>query len=64
MLDAEPLLVFVPLDWNMQSDREDSSIEMTIQEFASQVEEAESVFSDYSKLAKRFEVFAKPSRQS
>ena len=60
MIDAEPLLVFVPLDWNMEPDKEDRSITLTIQEFKEQVEEAEAVFSDYSKLAKRFEESAKP----
>jgi hypothetical protein len=60
MIDAEPLLVFVPLDWNMEPDREDRSITLTMQEFKEQVEEAEAVFSDYSKLTKRFEKFAKP----
>jgi hypothetical protein len=60
MIDAEPLLVFVPLDWNMEPDREDRSIALTMQEFKEQVEEAEAVFSDYSKLAKRFEESAKP----
>ena len=60
MKDAEPLLVFVPLDWNMDPDKEDSSIALTMQELKEQVEEAEAVFSDYSKLAKRFEESAKP----
>ena len=60
MVDAEPLLVFVPLDWNMDPDREDRSITLTIQDFKEQVEEAEAVFSDYSKLAKRFEKSVKP----
>ena len=60
MMDAEPLLVFVPLDWNMEPDREDRSITLTMQEFKEQVEEAEAVFSAYSKLAKQFEEFAKP----
>ena len=63
ILDAEPLLVFVPLDWNMEADREDLSLAMTMQEFAAQVKEAESVFFDYSELAKRFQQSAKPSRE-
>ncbi len=60
MLDAEPLLAFVPLDWNMDADREDNSINLTIQDFKEQVEEVESIFDDYFKLAKRFEMSAKP----
>ena len=60
MIDAEPLLVFVPLDWNMEPDKADRSMDLTMQEFKEQVEEAEAVFSDYSKLAKRFEESAKP----
>lgn len=60
LLDAEPLLVFVPLDWNMEPDREDLSIVLPMEEFKEQVEEAESVFADYSKLAKRFQASARP----
>jgi hypothetical protein len=44
----------------MEPDREDPSIALTMQEFEEQVEEAEAVFADYSKLAKRFEESAKP----
>lgn len=60
MIDAEPLLVFISLDWNMEPDREDCSLALTLQEFKEQVEEAEAVFADYSRLAKRFEESAKP----
>jgi hypothetical protein len=60
MIDAQPLLVFVPLDWNMEPDREDRSIALTMQEFNGQVDEAETVFADYSKLVKRFEESARP----
>jgi len=64
MLDAEPLLVFVPLDWNMDSEREDRSFALTMEEFKLQVEEAEIVFSDYFKLTKRFEESARPGLPS
>ena len=60
LMDAEPLLVFIPLNWNMAPDREDLSITLTMQEFEQQVEEAEAVFNDYFKLTKRFEESAKP----
>lgn len=58
--NSEPLLVFIPLDWNMAPDREDRSIDLTMREFKEQVEEAEAVFNDYFKLTKRFEESAKP----
>lgn len=47
LCDATPLLVFVPLDWDMSPNREDESIEMTLEDFAAQVEEAELLSSQY-----------------
>ncbi len=60
MIDAEPLLVFIPLHWDMTADRPDDSIHMTLHEFAMQVEDAESLFDAYWKLCKRYELHAKP----
>ncbi|WP_455279048.1 hypothetical protein [Cupriavidus necator] len=50
LCDATPLLVFVPLDWDMSPTREDKSIEMTLDDFAAQVEEAELLSSQYWNL--------------
>lgn len=52
--DAAPLLVFVPLDWDMSEDREDQSIEMTLDEFALQVREAEQLSQMHWDLTKRY----------
>lgn len=60
MIDAEPLLVFISLNWIVELDREGRSIALTIQNFKEQVEEREAVISDCFKLAKRFEESAKP----
>lgn len=62
MIDAEPLLAFIPLHWDMTPDRADDSIYMTLDEFAAQVEDAESLFDAYWKLCKRYELQAKPRR--
>lgn len=62
MIDAEPLLAFMPLHWDLTPDRADDSIYMTLEEFASQVSDAESLFDAYWKLCKRYEVHAKPSK--
>lgn len=48
--DATPLLVFVPLDWNMSPDRTDESISMTLEEFAAQVKEAELLAREHFEL--------------
>lgn len=52
--DAIPLLLFVPLDWNMSPDRKDESISMTLEEFAAQVREAELLTGEYWKLTERY----------
>jgi len=62
MIDAVPLLTFVPLHWDTSPDRPDDSISMTLEEFASQVAAVEVLFADYWKLTKKYEQYAKPSR--
>lgn len=62
LIDAEPLLVFVPLQWDMSPDRVDDSVSMTIEEFAAQVHDAESLFNAYWQLCQRYIAHAKPRR--
>lgn len=62
MIDAEPMLAFIPLHWDMTPDRADDSIYMTLEEFAAQVDDAESLFDAYWRLCKRYEMHAKPRR--
>lgn len=52
--DATPLLVFVPLDWDMSPDREDKTIDMTLEQFAAQVEEAELLSREYLDLVEKY----------
>jgi len=47
LIDATPLLCFVPLGWDMSPDRVDQTIELTLDEFAKQVADAEEIFEDY-----------------
>jgi hypothetical protein len=62
LIDAKPLLAFIPLHWDMTPDRADDSVYMTLEEFATQVSDAESLFDAYWKLCKRYESQAKPHR--
>ncbi|MFV8618107.1 hypothetical protein [Ralstonia pseudosolanacearum] len=52
--DATPLLVFVPLNWDMSPSREDESIAMTLDEFAAQVGEAEQLSGQFQDLATKY----------
>jgi len=52
--DATPLLVFVPLHWDMSPGREDESIAMTLDEFAAQVGEAEQLSGQFQDLATKY----------
>lgn len=61
LMDAEPLLTFVPLHWNMGPECSDDSISMTMEEFASQVDAVERLFGDYFQLTEQYLTFAKPS---
>ena len=62
MIDAEPLLTFVPLHWNMEPDRADESASMTLGEFTSQVDTVERLFGDFFRLTKNYLEFAKARR--
>lgn len=61
MIDAEPLLTFVALHWDMSPGRPDSSISMSLEEFASQVAAVETLFAEYWQLTEKYKQFAKPS---
>lgn len=52
--DATPLLLFVPLDWNMSPDRPDESISLTLEAFAAQVNEAELLAEEYRRLTEKY----------
>lgn len=55
--DATPLLVFVPLDWDMSPDRKDRSIDLTLEQFAAQVEQAEVLSSQFFALVEKYGVY-------
>lgn len=59
MIDAEPLLTVVALHWNMEPDRPDESIAMTLAAFAAQVAEAKQLFFEYWELSERCLRFAR-----
>ncbi|AOY96113.1 hypothetical protein BKK79_31245 [Cupriavidus sp. USMAA2-4] len=61
--DATPLLVFVPLDWDMSPNREDKSIELTLDEFAAQVEEAEQLSVHFLNIERRYGAHLYPGRR-
>ncbi|AJG24947.1 hypothetical protein RR42_s3371 [Cupriavidus basilensis] len=48
------MLVFVPLDWDMSPNRVDKSIDLTLEDFAAQVEEAELLSSQYLNLVTKY----------
>jgi hypothetical protein len=54
LCDATPLLVFVPLNWDMSPSREDESIAMTLDDFAAQVGEAERLSGQFQDLATKY----------
>jgi hypothetical protein len=64
MIDAEPLLTFIPMHWDISPDRSDDSIALTLAEFAEQVNTVEHTFSEYWRIYDRYECFAKPGRKS
>ena len=51
--EGRPFLVFVPLHWDMRTDRPDDSLKMTLEEFSDQVERAEQVAGEYIRLIER-----------
>lgn len=62
MVDAEPLLTFVPLHWDMNPDRPDDSIALTLDEFQKQVDIVEHAFSEYWRLSEKYLPFAKAGK--
>ncbi|SOZ68516.1 conserved hypothetical protein [Cupriavidus taiwanensis] len=63
LCDATPLLVFVPLDWDMSPNRKDNSIELTLDEFAAQVEEAEHLSVQFLDIERKFGEHLYPGRR-
>lgn len=59
LMDADPLLTFVPLNWDISPDQADSSISMTMQEFAQQVDAAQILFAEHHRLSNLYMEFAK-----
>jgi hypothetical protein len=59
--DATRLLCFYPLGWDMSPEREDQTVELTMDEFASQVSEAEATFAEYFALCDANLRFVGPS---
>lgn len=52
-IPTEPLLAFVPLDFDLSPDQPDKSVYMTLEEFAEQVRHAEALFGRYWELCER-----------
>lgn len=49
-LNGQPLLGFVPLNWNLSPDQPDPTVLMTMQAFAQQVDHAERLTADFFRL--------------
>lgn len=62
--DATPLLCFVPLGWDMSPDRVDLTIELTLDEFAKQVADAETIFEDYFAMCEQYIQYVIPRREA
>lgn len=60
-VNGDPVLAFVPLHWDMDPQSPDRSIEMHLAEFADQVKDVETLFSDYWQLEERYRAFARPA---
>lgn len=61
--DATRLLVFVPLDWDMSENRKDNTIELRLEEFAAQVEEAEELSAGFWELVSRYGEYLYPGKK-
>lgn len=64
LADATPLLCFVPLGWDMSPDRVDQTIELTLDEFAKQVADAEAIFEDYFAMCEEYIQYVIPRREA
>lgn len=62
--DAEPLLQFIPLQWDLSPERPDDSITMTMDEFAKQVANVERLATDYFKLTEKYKQSARWPKSS
>ena len=60
MADATPLLCFVPLGWDVSPDRVDTTIKLTIDEFAEEVHDAQAIFGEYFAMCDRYMGFVVP----
>jgi len=56
---ALPLLLFIPLQWDLSPDRPDDSISMTLDDFAKQVANAERLSSEYFRLTEKYRYSAR-----
>lgn len=63
LCDAKPLLVFVPLDWDMSENRNDNNIELTLEEFAAQVEEAEQLSGQFWDIVTKYGEHLHPGKK-
>jgi hypothetical protein len=62
MVGGEPRISFVRLNWNMEPDRPDESVVLTLAQFEEQVREVEALARDYYQLTKKYERFARPPK--
>lgn len=53
-IDGEPLLGFVPLNWDFTPGQPDQTIRMKMQDFARQVDAAERLMTDYTRLTDKY----------
>lgn len=53
-IDGEPLLGFVPLNWDLTPGQPDQTIRMKMQDFAKQVDAAERLLFEYIRLTDKY----------
>lgn len=53
-IDGEPLLGFVPLNWDLTPGQPDRSVRMKMHDFARQVDEAERLLSEFIRLTDKY----------
>jgi hypothetical protein len=61
---AEPLLQFIPLQWDLSGDRRDDAITMTLDEFDKQVASNERLATDYFQLTEKYKDSARWPKSS
>ena len=62
LADGQPMLAFVPLQWDMTPGRPDDSIFMTLDEFGGQVAKMETLAHAYFRLERKHLALAKPAK--